>query len=864
MTGSKWLCDMKTPVGNLKGFYNQLIFELKPEFTTWLNTTTFAKNQKPVGYKILRAERTLSDRTIIAQGVINPMVVNYKHRKKESGSLHARKQEAIKMPSLTRTFSGNHPILGCNNYSDLAQDFNGGPSNLGANENFEGFGSKSGNDHRAQTWQFTQLMQMHSPEILFTGAEVDSSHVLRICGLAAQTEHASWSAELNVGTRLNDVEAKFRNGINAFSPGVSSEPITGEPLDLMDKSLFGPTNAENHIPIHQIYRNFVGVYYENNSTANETFNLYGTPEVSERGAAVKAYNGDFELRYTNSLVPMLIDDFNEWDEVNDDSEQQIYGVNSYGAKCVTFATETQTSIEWMYGNTGIVEDNGVLIAEFKKNNNALYLGGIYGGNSYESKSISSYLEIGTYNDIGDTSIFIESPGDTFVQAFTFTRISKTDTETSGISQSQITEVISIPVETSVDLKNRNDLSISGWENKWQPRYEEFQDYNRVYSQEPTLLQTTDEGFKFKPASTFDTKIITTKPKLAGEFIESWSDYLENETMELDGKYGSINATVNWRDEIFVFQDSGVALIRINPRVQTQGVDGISLELGVGGILHDYKYITTDYGCVNKNSIVQTEKGIYWYDLLHNSIMFFNGQLANLSDQQGFHNFFQNEINYTNILQDNPVNKLGVSVGHNIVNGDVYFTFLQDEFTSSVNSKIVKVSNNYTICFNEKSGSFSSFYNYTPAWYINKGNKMITSNPTSGQLWEHFKGLPGNFYGVQYNPEIVFNVSPSGSNDYSYDNLEYEMEMKDVNGNDLRDNTLTSVQLYNEYQDSKEKILTIRQNIRRRGRKWSITLPRDYNDRARIRSPWSFLKLKLDNDDGKRMTLHNLIVSYTEH
>ena len=865
----KWLCDLKVPEGNLEKNYNKVTFELKAAFTTWLSTTTFAKNQTPVGYRILRADRTLADRTILTQGMINPMVVNYRHDKKEAASVHQFKNGAAKMPSMTRLFENSLPQIACGNGTELSDD---GSGNWTHSLTSETITSCSSTDFRAQTWQFSRMMQMFTPELLFESIEIDSSYQLNVIGLQTQDEVEAWSAEWHPVSKTATIEAKFHDGINSGSPGVTEEGISGDPASIGDDSFFGPTNSENEIMYHQIYRGFKGTYHP--TTGQRLYEVYGSPEIAQKGSDFKAYNNDFAFRYSNHLLSMLQDDWRQCSDVNSDSEQQVYGANSYGAKCITFVEGTDSAaqdpttrktIETIKTATGIAEDKGVLIAEFIKDNNTLYLGNLYGGNSYESKSVSNYIEIGSYTDIATTSITINSPGDTFVQEFTFEKFSKTDTDPGDRRLNQVTEIVSIMVETTVDLKNRNDLSIDSWDNRWQPQYTEFQQYNRVYSQQPNLVQVTDPGFKFKKVKEYDTRIASTKVKIPGENIDSWTDLLENEQKDLDGKYGPVNATINFKDEIYLLQDTGVAHISINPRVQTSGSDGVPVQLGTGDVLHDYQYLTTESGCLNRWGIVASDNAFYYFDLNNKALMRFSGKIEGLSDMEGFHNFFVNNINYSEIITDNPVLGKGISVGYNSVNNDVFFTFSQSTFFDSAKVSLPDYSKDYTICFNEAIGAFSSFYGYKPAWYINKGSKMFTTDTVHTGVWEHFKGEKGNFYGVVHASNIKWNVHPKqGNGQYTFNNLQYKMEMLTSADVDLFNKTFDFVTLTNDYQETNKTSIVFRDNADRRARNWSLTLPRQKSSRNRIKGPWTFLELELSNANNYKMVAHDLIVSYTEY
>ena len=109
---------------------------------------------------------------------------------------------------------------------------------------------------------------------------------------------------------------------------------------------------------------------------------------------------------------------------------------------------------------------------------------------------------------------------------------------------------------------------------------------------------------------------------------------------MDGKYGAINALVNSRDEIYALQDESISRLSINPRVQTQGSDGISLELGRGAVLYDYNYLTTESGTINKWSVFPSPEGFYYLDAMNKNFGKVQGGVYNLSDDNGFNAYFK--------------------------------------------------------------------------------------------------------------------------------------------------------------------------------------------------------------------------------
>ena len=864
-TNAAWIMDLRAPEGNLAGNYSQLKVTLTDEFNTWLSDEDNfnSDDDKPIGYRIIRADRQLSDRTILTQGMINPMIASYWQGEKTVG-LSAVKElvnsnESRKMPSLTRMFTGLTPVLGCKDYHDLAFVSIDSSQNSDLNWNYytEGVKAADSDDWRAQNFQFNRLMQMFSPEVTFLDLQIDSGYKLKIRGLYEYDEISNWTAETNPLTDINEVQVLFNNGFNQATPGVNPLVTEGSASDPMDFGFFGPTNGDDTRATHQVYQSFQGDFHE--ATGVTEFDIFGTPEVTEVGADYTTYNNHGELRYCNHLKTMLIDDFNESDAANNDAKVQIKGCNTNGARCITFAegkddadfdVSYRKSIEDIHQQSGISEKNGVLVAEFKRDDSVYYAGGIYGGNTYEAKSNTVYLEIGEYTDIETNEVTIESPGDTFVSVFTFTKMSTDDAAITTVDYNLVTEIVSIKTETTIDLKNRNDLSISEWNNVWIPSYDEYQKYNTVYSQQPTLVKSTSESYKLKKVQEFDTRIIATGVKTPGEFVDSWTDFLENEEMDLDGKYGPINTIINYRDNIYAIQDNAVALIQINPRVQVSASDGLAVEMGTGDLLYNYNYLTTTSGCLNANGVVSTPIGFYFVDILNNSILYCNGQtVINLSDKEGFHSDLIKNMNYTELKEDNPVKGYGLSLAYNSSTGDVLFSFTQSE-------------NSFTLCYSEKAGAFVSYYDYIPAWYINKGTAMLSTNSDNTQLWQHFKGEKNSFYGKTFRSSITLHLVAE-KKELVMNGASYRLEMEDADGNILANEGLTSVKVWNKYQESDEADLVLRKNAFKRIRDWNIKFPRVSGSRERVRGSWGYAEFIFDNDDGKKLILHDITIFYTE-
>lgn len=873
-----WIADFKALDGNLSGQYNTLSVTLKPEFFNWLNTTTFAsKYDKPIGYKIIIADRTLNDRTIVANGLLSPMMINDKSTKNVSYPgdrpyVSTKADSLIKIPNiLTRNYNASttygitQPLRKSLHLDELCT--------IRENPNTEimrAYNQTTGDTH-GRFYQFNSMLQLYSPEILFNNS-VPSSEAMqvRIKGSLKNNVNNTWGRAYWGTTDSASIISNEGKVTGALSPhyGGIVENIEGGGSNSWNWGLISSypenvVNKCNHIMYDRVYGGNVpsdintGLYVK--APTSISYDIYGKPELTEKGSSGTNYNNDPKYRYSNSLESMLTDGNTHYDK-DGAFNRQIVSVNSYGNRCVTLVLGNDSSVttheqrpthESLGLLAGITGDNNGLIGEIVKSDNEIYLGNIYGGNSYEDKKRTNYIEIGSYNKLNSLfpTVHISSPGDTFVNFFKYARIVRTDKNIFSEGTFVLEELVTMLCETTVDLKNRSDLSFNDWKTRFQPLDAEYHNYNKVYSQQPTLIQRRDLNFNIKKNNDFDTNIISTKQKSAGELIDNWTDISVNDVMTLDGKYGAINSLINYNDEIYALQDQSLAFISINPRVQIQAEDGLSIQLGSGNVLDRYKYITTSSGTLNKWSVITTPNAFYYYDLINKSMMIFNNSLTKLSDTRGLQSFFNDETDNISLKSDNPINGYGITGGYDYINNELFLTFKQSTKPS------------FTISFNEKLNTFVSFYDFIPSLYISKGSNFLVTNSNNRDVYKQYAGEYNKFFGVYYPSYVTLNVNPEADKDCIFNNLQYKSEVY-INNTDQPVSTLTSVQLWNEYQNSNSKPLVLHSNLSRKFRDWKITLPREYNSLNRIRNSWVFLKLQFDNTTNKQLLLHDVYINYT--
>lgn len=679
----------------------------------------------------------------------------------------------------------------------------------------------------------------------------------------------------NIPGQIGGIKNNFElSQIVSTESEVSSLSFTNQYIGVLETgNIYYNNNSVDAITVY----NFLNVKYIFDNITD--YNTFATDPETEDLTSVKIAivdhvdNNIYEVVDQNTGLAGLVDTTETFDFLEPSSNiidlyvfnnDELYSLDTSSLNtgyvvgvASTGISYEWTGVEWVENGSFTVDNNytgGVgLICEFLNSESLKYIGNYYGGNSYEAKTKTVYVEASNYfsfdllNNLTPTSYIIINPGDTFVQEYKMMKFGKNANNpwNDGLRR---TELVTVRLESIINQNKRSDESVKDWMNSFSPSQGDFHSYNRVYSQDSNLIKSQDVSYELKINEDFDTGILSSKIKRPGETIDNWTNISVNDTMYLEGKYGSINGVVKHNDSILAFQDTAIANISINPRVQVQGDDGVGIELGVGNVLHDFKYLTTNSGTLNKWGAISANSGVYYYDTINNSIFNIGSQTNKLTDFKGLHSYFQKNIDSVKIRKDNHILNEGIQIGYDYLNNTIYFTFHQ-------------LNDSDTISFNELKNEFISLHDFKPSFYFIKGNTFITSNVNNNKLYEHVEGVYNIYYDVYKPSYIIYNLNPEPYLDCVFDNINFKSEVY-YEDQDISNETITDIQAFNDYQDSNLIPLVNNRNgnLRRRFRDWNATIPRE--GRHRIRGPWIKLKLQFENTNNKKLILHDLIVSYT--
>ena len=395
-------------------------------------------------------------------------------------------------------------------------------------------------------------------------------------------------------------------------------------------------------------------------------------------------------------------------------------------------------------------------------------------------------------------------------------------------------------------------------------------------------------------------------KFNNETTDSWLQFLANNYLDVDGKYGPINSINEVNDTIIFFQDDAVGQLSINPKYASATNEG-SLIVGTGGILDDYKYITTTHGCKNRESILRTPKGLYYFDIQNKKLRMLGDEQSPLSDIKGLHSYLKDNVSN---VGNNPIQANGITAGYDYSTNKAYFTF--------------HTNNPFTISYDESLNIIESFIDCNPLLWISTRQGIYSTmseadydtSLKTDDFYQFGTGQYGRFFATLYPSYITFIENKNPDVVKILNNIEYFNEVTSSGVEDTT-NTFDYLQVWNNYQDTTELPLIYPNRIHIYDRKWRLPIPRNYKPYTptilestgntlssgvyvlhpttfylyktlqaitsydlpsnnsldqdkflrvktrldRIRDFFSFIKLKFTNDGADKLIAHDILVKY---
>lgn len=188
------------------------------------------------------------------------------------------------------------------------------------------------------------------------------------------------------------------------------------------------------------------------------------------------------------------------------------------------------------------------------------------------------------------------------------------------------------------------------------------------------------------------------------------------------------------------------------------------------------------------------------------------------------------------------------------------SYTSKSFYDSRNQDYYFTTTQKTLGFSENLQAFQSFYSYKGVDALfSVGNKCYAIK--GGKLWSMFSGVYGSYMGDTQPWNISFISNGLNQNlvqaDKIFSNIDYRMDI--YNGNTLTNNSFDLLRVTDEYQDTGEVQLsylnTHPSNLKKKFREWRVQIPRDKTHRMdRIRNTWAKVFLGVSSSNASKRAI----------
>lgn len=732
-----WIGDIRMPSNKDTG-YKFFTSNEDSDYGSNLSVVTkplgieFEVNNLPsdvVRYEIVRCERTLSDRTILAQGVVS-CITNYD------------RDSNILTPFPYLAYSNKHGYYAkTHNDGDFQYTFN------------------------LSDTQSNNYFMFVSPEIAINrenaDALIDKFQTVEKVGIMTSpiTADGDWG--------ITDGSLK----VLANARSIKYDGSTIKPT----KSL-GGQSSNGYVSSGAIVINNDDFY---SALLAKYYGLYVENGVQSAAIESAKYAGPSSPWLTNGDQPwynaeaITIGDkvyYNwVWDNIRTAGDSEVdktdaNNVRKYGPHgiCAIFKSDNMVAnIPLAVSTSSYRYVNAVVLCNIKQSVNA------YGGNSYSAIQNSVYITTGASAESSVSTVLCYG-GDTYLNIFDYNNcmFSYNTDDYYNNKANRLFLGAFIPCESSVNLAlthadssiNRTYQAGDGYANHFveddiitvgdlytqnTPSYA----YNDAYSAQPNAKKFVAKSIYNIDNLLTDTRIISSELKTNNEVTDSWTKFKVANYLDVDTRFGPINDMKLFKNNLVFWQTDAFGTVAVNERSIITDNNPGALTLGTGGILDRYDYFTTMNG-ESPNQLranTQSDSTVYWYDSKRNEICGFNGQLQTVSKLKGVQSYLNKN---KDLFKKDPI------AVYDKKYNEVLFT-LEDK----------------TLAFNEQLGVFTSFYNYNPDYYAEFSDKLYLFK--SLKLFKYNGGEQADLDSDKAKvSEIEFVVNKDYPQTKTFDNVEY--------------------------------------------------------------------------------------------
>lgn len=408
-------------------------------------------------------------------------------------------------------------------------------------------------------------------------------------------------------------------------------------------------------------------------------------------------------------------------------------------------------------------------------------------------------------------------------------------------------------------------------------------YNSAYS----AMDKTDifipEPFDFKQVTNYDTRTYASDVKINGEYSDAWIRFKPNSYIDVDSHYGPLQRLLNVANRLMFFQPNGLGILSVNERALIEDNNVGKLTLGTGGILPRFDYLSFNTGISEYNSVVKADSTFYYVDSIRKRIYTHEGGDVPVSVLKGLNSILQNlNFDYVNTGFDPKFNRVYFTIDDQ--------TFIFNEFYKAFTHRIqlvpvryVTLKNNFYTVRNYGEEVILLYNDFDGVTYDDDGITpvLISDSELGAALFKHGVNTTGILDAYETTGEsfVELIINPENGQKCTFTNLEFDMEVIDVDGKEVFQDTdialnpsfqpifetIKQVVFSNSYM-TKTVDVVYGQTIKKIGKVWRMQIPLVPDRKVPTRTTRfvdSYIKVKIifDNSTVNRLRLHDVITYY---
>lgn len=150
-------------------------------------------------------------------------------------------------------------------------------------------------------------------------------------------------------------------------------------------------------------------------------------------------------------------------------------------------------------------------------------------------------------------------------------------------------------------------------------------YNMIYSDNNSSIEVFMPHIDDDTENQYPHRIHYSQLKTDGENIDNWQIFKPLDFIDVDSQYGQITNMLTSDNTLYYWQDKAFGKLSVNERSLVKDENSNAIQLGTGGVLNRYDYLSTRYGMrPNDRAAITAEHGIYWIDINNKAIPAFTG------------------------------------------------------------------------------------------------------------------------------------------------------------------------------------------------------------------------------------------------